>query len=98
MFIGQRITINLFLLLLTYSVTTQAADNVDENNSTSELPDLTLLEFIGRWETDEGEWINPVDFIDGDFAQLIESATTDESSGAEFGDLADDNSDIQTND
>jgi len=26
--------------------------------------DMEFLEFLGEWETEEGEWVNPMDFLD----------------------------------
>ena len=26
--------------------------------------DLEFLEFLGSWETEDGEWVNPLDFMD----------------------------------
>ena len=37
------------------------------------LPDDALLEFLGEWETEQGEWIDPVELEDEAFAQLIET-------------------------
>ena len=34
--------------------------------------DLEFLEFLGSWETEDGEWVNPIDFIE---------ESTDESGG-----------------
>lgn len=33
--------------------------------------DLGLLEFLGLWETDSGEWISPDDLADASFVELI---------------------------
>jgi hypothetical protein len=38
------------------------------------LPELQLLEFIGQWETDQGEWLSPEQLMNGEFGQLLESA------------------------
>jgi len=37
-------------------------------------PSLHLLEFLGEWETSDGEWLDPAEFEDNDFAKLIESS------------------------
>jgi len=39
-----------------------------------ETPSIEFLEFLGEWETDEGEWIAPEDLADDEFAQLLEAA------------------------
>lgn len=37
-------------------------------------PSIEFLEFLGQWETDEGEWIAPEELADDEFAQLLEAA------------------------
>ena len=39
-----------------------------------EAPSIEFLEFLGQWETDEGEWIAPEELADDGFAQLLEAA------------------------
>lgn len=36
-----------------------AAEDGDET-----LPDMELLEFIGEWETESGEWIDPAELYE----------------------------------
>ena len=55
------------------STAAQAADNADAGQS-EDVPSLEFLEFLGQWETDEGEWVGPEVFADGDFVQLLEVA------------------------
>ena len=35
--------------------------------------DIALIEFLGQWETDDGEWISPSDLADETFVELIET-------------------------
>ncbi len=45
-------------------------------------PDLALLEFLGSFETDNGEWIAPDSLLDSNFQQLLNmAARMDEVSG-----------------
>lgn len=37
-------------------------------------PSLEFLEFLGQWETDDGEWIAPEELANEDFGQLLEAA------------------------
>jgi hypothetical protein len=46
----------------------QAADVQEET------PSIEFLEFLGEWQTDEGEWIAPEELADDEFAQLLEAA------------------------
>ncbi len=43
-------------------------------NVQEEAPSIEFLEFLGQWETDEGEWIAPEELADDEFAQLLEAA------------------------
>ena len=36
-----------------------------------EVPSLELLEFLGEWETENGEWFDPDEFNDEDFGNLL---------------------------
>jgi len=38
-----------------------------------EVPSIEFLEFLGQWETEEGEWIAPEDLADEEFAQLLDT-------------------------
>jgi hypothetical protein len=37
-------------------------------------PSLELLEFLGQWETDNGEWIAPEDLADAEFGLLLDAS------------------------
>jgi len=39
-----------------------------------DVPSIEFLEFLGQWETEEGEWIAPEDLANDEMAQLLESA------------------------
>jgi len=45
----------------------------------SDFPDLELLEFLGSWETESGEWIDPNLFLEEEMQQLLESAEQTEN-------------------
>jgi hypothetical protein len=49
----------LLLGLLSAPAFAQAPGQVREGSEDSEMPSLELLEFLGDWETDDGEWIDP---------------------------------------
>jgi hypothetical protein len=54
---------------------TYAAEN-DENEA---APDLEFLEFLGQFETESGEWIDPESLLAEEFTELLE-ATSDNNS------------------
>jgi hypothetical protein len=43
------------------------------------MPSMEFLEFLGEWETEEGEWIDPVEFENEEFGKLIETAIETEN-------------------
>ena len=48
-----------------------------EEESREDIPSIDLLLFLGEWETDNGEWVDPYDFEDDSFEQLIEPVGED---------------------
>jgi hypothetical protein len=57
----------LLLLLISPPDEIQAADAVEE-----EYPDLELLEFLGSFSTDAGDFINPADLLDNEFGRMLD--------------------------
>ena len=43
-----------------------------------ELPDLEFLEFLGQFESDEGEWIDPGSLLADEFSDLLNAAMIQE--------------------
>ena len=41
-----------------------ASPAVAKDAQTLSKQDLEFLEFLGSWETEDGEWVNPLDFIE----------------------------------
>ena len=52
----------LFLLLLTIAIDAKAASD--------DKPSMELLEFLGEWQTKDGEWVDPMRFMDVDDEDL----------------------------
>tara|TARA_B110000444_G_C18612330_1_gene488234 strand:- start:175 stop:417 length:243 start_codon:yes stop_codon:yes gene_type:complete len=46
-----------------------------ENEQSEDAPDLEFLEFLGQFETDAGEWIDPDSLITKEFTELLEAST-----------------------
>lgn len=44
----------------------------EEQNNSDSSPTMEFLEFLGEWETDEGDWIDPEDLGNDDIGKLIE--------------------------
>jgi len=52
----------------------RAADekkDVEPEEQQRNLPNLELLEFLGSFETDSGEWISPTELIQNEFELLL---------------------------
>jgi hypothetical protein len=47
------------LLVSGTPVYAEPPSNADQNNSSDISPSLELLEYLGEFETDDGEWIDP---------------------------------------
>ena len=45
----------------------------DPETAVTALPALELIEFLGSFETDAGEWIDPTDLMQPEFEQLLEA-------------------------
>ncbi len=60
-----------WLLLTGHLCTAQAA----ENELSLQVPDLELLEFLGSFQTDNGQWIEPESLLTGEFAELLNLAS-----------------------
>jgi len=69
----------------------QANGTQVENNmaSKTEQPSLALLQFIGHWETSEGESINPMDLMTPVAEQLENVEPNDEKDKDEIQDYTD---------
>ena len=67
----------LLLGLLNSPVLAQDPGHVRENapKENTEMPSLEFLEFLGDWETDDGEWIDP--------EELEQITITDQEQGYE---------------
>ncbi|GJM12321.1 MAG: hypothetical protein DHS20C12_07240 [Pseudohongiella sp.] len=46
-----------------------------ENEQSEESPDLEFLEFLGTFETDAGEWIDPDSLLTDEFTELLDASS-----------------------
>ena len=46
-----------------------------ENEQSEDAPDLEFLEFLGQFETDAGEWIDPDSLLTEEFTELLNAST-----------------------
>lgn len=53
-----------------------------ENENAEQLPDLEFLEFLGQFETDSGQWIDPGSLLTEEFGGLIDATTPAPDSGS----------------
>jgi hypothetical protein len=67
------------LIVTLWGTSIYAAENESNSSETFEIPDLEFIEFLGQWETDEGEWIDPNSLLGSDFAGLLDAAASSSS-------------------
>ena len=69
----------LLMLLPIVSSVVHAGDMQMDKGQTDAIPSVEFLEFLGEWQTDEGEWIDPEELDDEDFANKLDDFTTTNS-------------------
>ncbi len=52
-------------------------------------PDLEFLEFLGSWETEDGQWVNPLDLMDQSFSDVEGMPTQNDPSDRNRGSVPD---------
>lgn len=67
-----------------------------ENEQVEDVPDLEFSEFLGQFETDAGEWINPDSLLTEGFSELLDASTEADSDENSSNDSS--NTDDVTND
>lgn len=59
------------LLFVSFSAANAAEEEIENE---IEVPSLEFLEFLGSFETDEGEWIDPESLMSEEFTDLLQAA------------------------
>lgn len=62
-----RVSLCLWLLICSTS------SLLAEEQSHEEIPTIEFLEFLGEWETDDDDWIDPADLENDEIGKLIET-------------------------
>ena len=87
---GLAPVVQLMVVLGLLTSAAQAADNkLESQEQQAELPELELLEFLGRYETDSGEWMDPTEFLTDEFEQLLTDAELQTRKQAHNGEVGD---------
>lgn len=60
--------------LITAAATVDAAEVDGNGDDEPGLPNIELLEFLGAFSTEEGEWIDPQSLLEEDIQMLIDMA------------------------
>jgi len=64
----------LLLALLAVSLPSRAEEPEQDSDTTaSDLPDLDLLEFLGEFETADGQWLDPFELSEQDSTARTEA-------------------------
>ena len=82
-----------FLFLATQLSNAKAAEEETNDQTGSLSPDIELLEFLGSFETDNGEWVEPGSLLTEEFVDLLNLAARMDaiSSGSNNSENNDDN-------
>ena len=48
----------------------------EEQTTDKVMPSIAFLEFLGEWETNAGEWLDPIELESDEFDQKLESDST----------------------
>jgi len=62
------------LLLLGVTLHSQAAENEANGQLENLAPDLELLEFLGSFQTEDGEYMDPSMMLNDEFVELLDLA------------------------
>lgn len=68
-------------LLLAYLAGAFSNAVAAENAQNEATPDLGFLEFLGQFETDAGEWIDPDSLLTEEFTELLDASADASSDG-----------------
>ncbi len=83
---GSRSAISfLGLLLLGMLSAGYGAEQETDGVEGPVMPDLEFLEFLGQFETDEGEWIDPGSLLTKEFTDLLDAAIAAEPDSTDSG-------------
>jgi hypothetical protein len=70
------------LLLLGLTLSSQAAENETNGQSDNLVPDLELLEFLGSFQTEDGDYMDPGMMLNDEFVELLDlAARMDDAAG-----------------
>lgn len=59
---------------------TVQGQSIGENEPEVQLPDLEMLEFLGQFATDEGNWVDLDSLLSEEFEELLDAAIESEPS------------------
>jgi hypothetical protein len=62
-----------FILLC--SISSLYAEEIASDGVSKKMPSMDFLEFLGEWETIQGEWLDPETLEDEEIEKLIETKT-----------------------
>ena len=66
-----------FLLLC--SISLLYAEELTDDEQQATMPSMDFLEFLGEWETEQGEWIDPETLEDNEIEKLLETNIDNEN-------------------
>lgn len=63
------------ILLFAFMAGSLSSTVAAQSEQSDDAPDLEFLEFLGQFETDAGEWIDPDSLLTEEFTELLEAST-----------------------
>lgn len=66
----KKLLISMQLILPVVLMISLLALAFDANAKDQDKPSMELLEFLGEWQTKDGEWVDPMRFLDIDDKDL----------------------------
>lgn len=83
MYTGKTFINTAFGLCLLSSVYPAYGAENESDNTEAELPDLEMLEFLGQFATETGDWIDPDSLISDEFLQLLDAVSESNNADAD---------------
>ena len=65
-------------ILLLFLISPLYAEELTSDEQQATMPSIEFLEFLGEWETEQGEWMDLEILEDNEIGKILETNTNDE--------------------
>lgn len=66
-------------VLLLFSISSLCAEERIDDAQQTTMPSIDFLEFLGEWETEQGEWLDLETLEDNEIGKILETNTDNEN-------------------